>query len=70
MENQELNQTSVLTDIVELNQKQGKSCKTCNSSEKLSTNNVVIIITALSTVFLTFYGLISMVKDIAEWFTR
>jgi len=70
MENQDLNQTSVLTDIVELNDKTGKKCKTCNSSKTISKNNVSIMVVGLTCVFLMCYGLISVVKDIATWFTR
>lgn len=70
MENQELNQKSVLTDIVEVNEKSGKACKTCNSSKSLSKSNVVILVSGLSCIFLMFYGLVSVIKDISEWFTR
>jgi hypothetical protein len=70
MENKELNQNSVLTDIVETEGKSGKTCKTCNSSKTLTKNNIGLIVVGFSTVFLMFYGLISLVKDISQWFTR
>ena len=69
MENQEINQ-SVFADIVELNETPKKECKTCNSSKKLSTNNVLLLSVGFLFMFLAFYGLVSVISDISKWFTR
>lgn len=68
MENQELNQSEFYRDFIEI-KKDEKECKTCKS-KKLSGNNVRILALGTSLLFLTFYGLVSLIKDVVSLFTR
>jgi len=75
MENQETNQPENLTEMVGAPSygitevKTEKGCKTCKS-KTLSKGNINIIILGSSLIFLMFYGLVSLIKDIGSLFTR
>jgi len=71
MENQELNQTGIYSQIVETNEvsKPEKGCKTCGKSG-FNKKNANLIILGSSIIFFTFYGLQAFVKDVFSFFTR
>ena len=75
MENQEIfqpefeNVYSQVTEIDETTGETKKPCKTCNK-KSLSSSNFKILLAGMSILFLSFYGLLSLVKDIFSLFTR
>jgi len=69
MENQEINQTEFYRDMVIEPKKDEKECTTCNS-KKLSSSNIKILALGTSLLFLTFYGLVTLIKDVISLFTR
>ena len=48
----------------------GKSCKTCSKQKTLSKNNIIAVGISVGILFLTFYGLIQLCKDVVSLFTR
>lgn len=48
----------------------GKACKTCSKQKTLSKNNIIAVGISVGILFLTFYGLIELCKDVASLFTR
>lgn len=74
MENQETNQQEIYSTIVELPnygevKKDEKECKTCGN-KNIGKGNAQLIVIGITIVFFTFYGLISLIKDIGSLFTR
>ena len=72
MENQETYQTENETKIVEVESltENKKECKTCKKGKVLEKNNVLILGFGITFLFLAFYGLTALVKDITSLFTR
>ena len=75
MENQEVYQPElekVYPDTFQFsdsNEQPKKPCKTCGK-KGLTKSNVKILFFGFATLFLTFYGLLSVVRDIYSLFTR
>ena len=74
MENQETNQQEIFSTLVELPNytepiKNEKECKTCKS-KALSSGNLKLVAIGVTILFLGFYGLVQIVKDVASLFTR
>jgi hypothetical protein len=74
MENQETNQQEFYSTLVEYPNniepnKNEKECKTCKS-KALSSGNIKLVAIGVTILFLGFYGLVQIVKDIASLFTR
>lgn len=72
MENQETFQEEtqpVYAEVKEVGEKKGKNCKTCGN-KGIGKNNVQILLFGFGLLFLSFYGLISLVKDVYSLFTR
>ena len=72
MENQETFQEElppVYAEVKEVGQKPPKNCKTCGN-KGIGKNNVQILIFGFGLLFLSFYGLVALCKDVASLFTR
>jgi len=72
MENQETIQEEaqpIYAEVKEIGNKKEKNCKTCGN-KGVGKNNVHILIFGFGVLFLSFYGLISLCKDIYSLFTR
>lgn len=65
MENQETNQEPLLNTP---NSK--KTCKTCSKQKGVTKGNLAIISLSFGVLFLAFYGLIQLSKDVISLFTR
>ena len=52
------------------NNKPEKTCKTCAKQKVFSRNNIIAVGISISVLFLAFYGLIELCKDVASLFTR
>jgi hypothetical protein len=72
MENQETFQEEtqpVYAEVKELGEKPKKNCKTCGN-KGIGKNNVQILVFGFGMLFLAFYGLVALCKDVASLFTR
>jgi hypothetical protein len=74
MENQETNQEEIFSTLVEVPNytepnKNKKECKSCKN-KALSSGNLKLVAIGVAILFLGFYGLVQIVKDIASLFTR
>ena len=75
MENQEIYQPDLeklYTEVTEVNNSNGNGEKPCTTCKKksLSKSNIKILLVGVSILFLSFYGILTLVKDIISQFTR
>ena len=71
MENQETNQPEFFSQIVEATESPKKECSSCKSKTKtFSSSNLKLLGFGFGLLFLSFYGLIQVIKDVASLFTR
>lgn len=48
----------------------GKACKTCSKQKAFTKNNLIAVGISVGILFLAFYGLIQLTKDVISLFTR
>jgi hypothetical protein len=72
MENQETNQETFInpTNLTNLGNKPEKTCKTCSKQKGITKGNIAIMSLSFGVLFLAFYGLIQLSKDVISLFTR
>jgi hypothetical protein len=71
MENQEINQPEIFSQFIEATESPKKECSSCKSKSKtFSSSNLKLLGIGVGLLFLSFYGLIQLIKDVASLFTR
>jgi hypothetical protein len=72
MENQETNQEALFNTENQLNlgDKTKKTCKTCSKKKGIAKGDIAIMSLSFGVLFLAFYGLIQLSKDVISLFTR